>query len=470
VDATVDTSPDDLTEQHVDDAEQLWKAVGQVLRAQVSEAVWLSTFQDVVPERLEEGELTVTVPSATARERIEGRYLPLVRDALTEVGRADIALVLNIRAEPAAPDLDDVVDAYPLAGPPVSIGGHSPPSGDGLNARYSFETFVPGPSNRFAHAAALRVAETPARSYNPLFIHGSSGLGKTHLLHAIGHYVSQNYREQRVRYVSTETFLNEYIDMIRHREQTAFKRRYRDVDVLLIDDIQIIENKEGFQEEFFHTFNSLHGSNKQIVISSDRGPDAIAKLEDRLRSRFKWGLITDIQPPDLETRLAILRNKAERDGTPVPPDVLELIATHITNNIRELEGALIRVTAYASLNHEPITIGLAHDVLGDLLIERVARPPTPEVLMQQIADFFGMSIDQLAGQSRQRPLVTARQIGMYVFREVTDLSYPAIARYFGGRDHTTVMHAVEKIQRLMSERQQIYEQVTELVQLARKPA
>jgi len=333
-----------------------------------------------------------------------------------------------------------------------------------MNPRYTFDAFVKGTSNQFALAAALRVAETPGRSYNPLFIYGSAGLGKTHLLHAIGHYVAAHYQHDIVRYVSTETFLNEYVDAIRTNTTANFKRRYRDIDVLLIDDIQFMEGKEGLQEEFFHTFNSLHGANKQIVISSDRLPDAIPTLEERLRGRFKWGLITDVQPPDLETRLAILRNKSERDHAPVPSEVLEFIASRITSNIRELEGALIRVTAYASLNDVPITINLAESLLADLIHQNYVKPRTDEELLVEIAGILGYSVESLRGKSRQRPLVTARQTAMYVFRELTDLSYPAIARLFGGRDHTTVIHAVDKIQRLMKERKPIYDQVTDLLQ------
>jgi len=334
----------------------------------------------------------------------------------------------------------------------------------GLNPRYSFDAFVKGQSNQFALAAASRVAETPGRSYNPLFIYGAAGLGKTHLLHAIGHYVRRHYQHDIVRYVSTETFLNEYVDAIRSNTTSNFKRRYRDIDVLLIDDIQFMEGKEGLQEEFFHTFNSLHGANKQIVISSDRMPDAIPTLEDRLRGRFRWGLITDVQPPDMETRLAILRNKAERDDCRIPAETLEFIASNITNNIRELEGAFIRVTAYASLNRVPITTHLAEQLLRDLLTNSAAKTRTDDELLAEMGIILGQSVDALRGKSRQRPLVTSRQIAMYVFRDITDLSYPAIARLFGGRDHTTVIHAVEKIQRLMSERKQVYDQVTDLVQ------
>ena len=332
-----------------------------------------------------------------------------------------------------------------------------------LNPRYLFDTFVPGASNRFAHAAALSVAETPGKSYNPLFIYGASGLGKTHLLHAIGNYTRQNHAARDVRYVSTETFTNEFIDGIRTGTATTLKQRYRECDVLLVDDVQFLEGKERTQEEFFHTFNALHGSGHQIVLTSDRPPKSIATLEDRLRSRFEWGLITDVQRPDVETRLAILRHKADVDGSHVPHEVLEFIAARITDNIRELEGALIRVIAYATLNHERLTQGLAERVLSDLAAKEDNRVVTPKMILDSTAEMYGVTIVELCGTSRWQPLVTARQIGMYVHRELTDLSYPAIAREFGGRDHTTVMHAVEKISRLMKERRQIYDQVSELI-------
>jgi chromosomal replication initiator protein len=336
-----------------------------------------------------------------------------------------------------------------------------------VNPRYTFDAFVTGTSNRFAHAAALSVAETPARSYNPLFIYGDAGLGKTHLLQAIANYVGENYPSYRVRYVSTEQFLNQYVDAIRQATLAEFKKRYREIDVLLLDDIQFIEGKEGLQEELFHTFESLYQANRQIVLSSDRPPDAISTLEDRLRSRFKMGLTTEINPPELETRLAILRKKSEREPSAPSPEVLEFIATNITNNIRELEGALIRVCAYASLTGEPLSVDLAEGVLGDILSDTQPRPITPELILAKTAEMFSFPIEDIRGKSRRRPLVTARQIGMYVMREMTDLSYPAIAREFGGRDHTTVIHAVEKIGALMKERRQIYDQVTELTQRIR---
>ncbi len=456
-------------EDGVSEAQRLWTAASQLLRAQVSETVWLSTFQDVEAVSLEEFRLVLAVPSSHVRDRIDGRYLPLVRDALDEIAPAELALSFEIRSEAGA---STTPEPSAPSGPGESVamptGVSAPTPGTattlGLNPRYTFETFVKGTSNTFALVAALRVAETPARSYNPLFIYGGAGLGKTHLLHAIGHYVNQNYAHYLVRYVSTETFLNEYIDGIRTNSMAMFKRRYRDVDVLLVDDIQFMEGKEGLQEEFFHTFNSLHGANKQIVISSDRIPDAMPTLEDRLRSRFKWGLITDIQPPDLETRLAILRNKAERENTPVSAEVLEFIATHITNNIRELEGALIRVGAYASLNRVPVTASLAERLLEDIVGGHRPRQLTPDAMLELISNKLGFTVEALKGKSRQRPLVTARQIAMFVFRDQTDLSFPAIARVFGNRDHTTVIHAVDKVQRLMKERQQVYDQVTDLIQ------
>jgi chromosomal replication initiator protein len=339
-----------------------------------------------------------------------------------------------------------------------------------LNPKYTFETFVIGSSNRFAHAAAVAVAEAPAKAYNPLFIYGDSGLGKTHLLHAIGHYAQSLYQGLKVRYVSSEEFTNDFINMIRDGKQDGFRRRYRDVDVLLVDDIQFLENKEGTQEEFFHTFNTLHNANKQIVISIDRAPKRLVTLEDRLRSRFEWGLQTDVQPPELETRIAILRKKAVGDRLNAPPEALEYIASRITTNIRELEGALIRVTAFASLNRQSVDLQLAEFVLKDLIPETHGPQITAAMIMGQTASYFGLSIDDLCGTSRSRVLVTARQIAMYLCRELTDLSLPKIGQQFGGRDHTTVMHADRKIRSLMAERRSIYNQVTELTNRIKQQA
>src|SRR5262245_56420619 len=339
-----------------------------------------------------------------------------------------------------------------------------------LNPKYTFETFVIGSSNRFAHAAAVAVAEAPAKAYNPLFIYGDSGLGKTHLLHAIGHYTQSLYQGVRVRYVSSEEFTNDFINMIRDGKQDGFRRRYRDVDVLLVDDIQFLENKEGTQEEFFHTFNTLHNASKQIVISSDRAPKRLVTLEDRLRSRFEWGLLTDVQPPELETRIAILRKKAVQDRLNAPSEALEYIASRISTNIRELEGALIRVSAYASLNRQSVDLQLAEFVLKDLIPESQGPEITAATIMGQTASYFGLSIDDLCGTSRSRVLVTARQIAMYLCRELTDLSLPKIGQQFGGRDHTTVMHADRKIRSLMAERRSIYNQVTELTNKIKQQA
>ncbi|MFE2300186.1 chromosomal replication initiator protein DnaA [Streptomyces sp. NPDC059445] len=333
-----------------------------------------------------------------------------------------------------------------------------------LNPKYLFDTFVIGASNRFAHAAAVAVAEAPAKAYNPLFIYGESGLGKTHLLHAIGHYARSLYPGTRVRYVSSEEFTNEFINSIRDGKGDSFRKRYREMDILLVDDIQFLADKESTQEEFFHTFNTLHNANKQIVLSSDRPPKQLVTLEDRLRNRFEWGLITDVQPPELETRIAILRKKAVQEQLNAPPEVLEFIASRISRNIRELEGALIRVTAFASLNRQPVDLGLTEIVLKDLIPggEDSAPEITATAIMASTADYFGLTVDDLCGSSRSRVLVTARQIAMYLCRELTDLSLPKIGAQFGGRDHTTVMHADRKIRALMAERRSIYNQVTEL--------
>ncbi|MGQ4429912.1 MULTISPECIES: chromosomal replication initiator protein DnaA [unclassified Streptomyces] len=351
----------------------------------------------------------------------------------------------------------------PLGSKPAPATGPGEPTAR-LNPKYLFDTFVIGASNRFAHAAAVAVAEAPAKAYNPLFIYGESGLGKTHLLHAIGHYARSLYPGTRVRYVSSEEFTNEFINSIRDGKGDSFRKRYREMDILLVDDIQFLADKESTQEEFFHTFNTLHNANKQIVLSSDRPPKQLVTLEDRLRNRFEWGLITDVQPPELETRIAILRKKAVQEQLNAPPEVLEFIASRISRNIRELEGALIRVTAFASLNRQPVDLGLTEIVLKDLIPG--GEDSTPEItataIMGATADYFGITVEDLCGSSRGRQLVTARQIAMYVCRELTDLSLPKIGAQFGGRDHTTVMHADRKIRALMAERRSIYNQVTEL--------
>ncbi|MCC5948604.1 MAG: chromosomal replication initiator protein DnaA [Nitriliruptoraceae bacterium] len=354
------------------------------------------------------------------------------------------------------------------AGPTVTLPDPRPSAAEHedqdtqLNPKYSFDDFVIGSSNRFAHAAATAVAEAPAKSYNPLFIYGGAGLGKTHLLHAIGHYVRNLYPRLRVRYVTSEQFTNEFINAIRDDRITSFQRLYRQADVLLIDDIQFLQSKERTQEEFFHTFNALHNAEKQIVISSDRPPKQIAQLEDRLRSRFEWGLMTDVQPPDLETRIAILRKKSDADHLSVAPDVLELIASKVQSNIRELEGALIRVSAYASLQRAAADQDMAEQVLKDLFPDGRDQEVSVQLIMEEVSAYFSLSVEDLCSASRSRQLVGARQIAMYLTRELTEMSLPRIGKAFGGRDHTTVMHAKSKIAGLMQERRQIYDQVQEL--------
>jgi chromosomal replication initiator protein len=463
------------------DAQLLWKACAELVREQVSDGVWASSFAVVDAVELDDDQLTLSVPAAWVKLRIEERYLDVVRAALADAGAPGLDLAIEVRpsnngdtlaVDPLElrfdADADDDVEGGPLQ-QVLDMGPRTPTPGvtrapDAVNPKYTFDAFVTGASNRFAHAAALAVAERPGLSYNPLFIYGDAGLGKTHLLQAIAHYVRENYPAYVVRYVSSEAFLNEFVEKIKTGDSESFKRRYRDVDVLLVDDIQFFEGKKETLEEFFHTFNTLYETNRQIVLSCDRSPDDLPTLEDRLRSRFKSGLLTDIQPPDLETRLAILRKKAEREAAAVAPEVLELIATHVTDNIRELEGALIRVSAFASLTKEQLSVDQAKRVLGDILTERRPRPITPRRILEATSAMFDFPIDDLIGKSRRRPLVTARQIAMYVMRELTDLSYPAIAREFGGRDHTTVIHAVEKISAQMGEKQTIYDQVLELIQ------
>ncbi|HKJ56786.1 MAG TPA: chromosomal replication initiator protein DnaA [Nitriliruptoraceae bacterium] len=372
---------------------------------------------------------------------------------------------------PAAAMPPNPTDAPPRpAGPTVFLQQPRDNGQSQLNPKYVFDHFVIGDSNRFAHAAAVAVAETPAKSYNPLFIYGDSGLGKTHLLHAIGNYVQHLYPRLKVRYVTTEQFTNEFITGIQTQRPSGFQRQYRDIDVLLIDDIQFLERAERTQEEFFHTFNALHNAEKQIVISSDRAPRAIRPLEDRLRSRFEWGLLVDVQPPELETRIAILRRKAEAEHLDLPNEILELIGARVRSNIRELEGALHRVAAWASLSGSKPDLATAEGVLKDVLPDDREREITAPLIMDITADFFNLTVDDLCSKSRSRQLVNARQIAMYIIRELTDMSYPQIGKAFGGRDHSTVMHAKDKIADLMKERQTTYDHVQELTAQIRSTA
>ena len=461
------------------DAAVLWEACAAAIQAQVSDVVWQMTFNSAQPVTADAETLTVSVPSNILRDRIEGRYRAMVDEAVAEISDDQLSLQIVIREEvddepplrivaptqtrepPAVSTLVSATTQTPVASTrPMTTSSEVPFIG-----RLTFEDFIIGSSNRFAHAATQAVAETPGRSYNPLFIYGDAGLGKTHLLQAVGNYVTAQYPTYRVQYVSSETFMNRFVEAIRNKQLQEFKDRYRKNDVLLVDDIQFMEGKEGLQEEFFHTFNSIQQEGGQIVLTSDRSPDSISTLEDRLRSRFKMGLVTHIQPPDVETRLAILSKKAEQtpSGIQVPDDVLLFIAESITDNIRELEGALTRVTAYSSLNHEPCTRALAISILSDLISSTSPLIITPDLILARTTDIYGFSREELTGPSRRRPLVTARQVSMYVFRELTDLSYPVIGREFGGRDHTTVIHAVDKIRKLMPERRDIYDQVSALI-------
>ena len=473
----------------------LWESCATAIKSQVSEVVWQVTFSSVIPIEIKNDHLIIQVPSTVVRDRIEGRYKKLVSETLSEISDDQFNIAINVVTEPISQQLEEVEESNEgfvlqkieefendlMVTALEEKEGNKSLDGVSLNQqtetntagtkifKYTFDDFVIGSSNRFAHAAALAVAETPGRSYNPLFIYGDAGLGKTHLLQAVGNYVTDHYKNHEVRYVSSETFMNRFVEAIRNKTLPEFKQHFREIDVLLVDDIQFMEGKEGLQEEFFHTFNTIQQAGGQIVLSSDRPPDSIPTLEDRLRSRFKMGLVTDIQAPDLETRLAILSKKAEENpgGILVPDEVLQFIAENITENIRELEGALTRVSAYANLNHEPCTKALAITVLGDLISSNAPRPITPELIFEQTTEMYGFSKEELIGGSRRRPLVTARQVAMYIFRELTDLSYPGIAREFGGRDHTTVIHAVEKIKGLMAERREIYDQVPSLISALR---
>jgi chromosomal replication initiator protein len=480
------------------DLAELWATCTASLRRQVPEPTWNAWLAPLVPLEATGDRLVLAAPNSMVRELVATRFQSLIAQVLSEttsVAAPEVELVVRDPGPSAPSDLSggadneggaDVVARAPgheanvprAAGPPgtgtnASTSTPGPAAGPAgrnerrpqtmLNPRYTFEAFVIGASNRFAHAAAQRVAEEPAQAYNPLFIYGASGLGKTHILHAVGHYVYQNFSGLNVCYVSTETFLNEFIDSIRTHGQTAFKKRYRAYDVLLVDDIQLLEGKKETQEEFFYTFNSFYEAEKQIIISSDRHPRAIATLEDRMRSRFESGLITDIQPPELETRLAILRKKSEGERARVPEDVLELIATYVKDNIRELEGALIRLSAFASIHRVPVTTHLAEEVLSDVIAASAPRQVTGRQILDATAKAFDLTVEEICGPSRRRPLVAARQTAMYLFRELTDYSYPAIARDFGDRDHTTVMHAQKKVARLMGEKRQVYEQVTDLI-------
>jgi chromosomal replication initiator protein len=449
---------EDLDDAVHEDAAALWTTCLESLDgAGSTHKAWLAQTK---PVSIVGDTLVLAVPDEFVKEWVEQRYAPNVLAALSRV--AGRPLTIRVTVRPVDDPVETVEEELPRPATAANVPGKAGNDHPQLNPKYTFDRFVIGSSNRFAHAAAVAVAEAPAKSYNPLFIYGGAGLGKTHLLHAIGHYAGTLFMQLRVRYVSSEQFTNDFINAIRDDRAGAFQRRYRDMDILLIDDIQFLEGKERTQEEFFHTFNALHNADKQIVISSDRPPKQIATLEDRLRSRFEWGLITDIQPPDLETRIAILRKKSSADRLNVPDDVLSFIASKVASNIRELEGALIRVTAFASLNRSAIDLALAEIVLKDLFPDEGTHEVSVQVIMAETAAYFGLTVEDITGSSRSRLLVTARQMAMYLTRELTPLSLPKIGQAFGGRDHTTVLHAANKIRDLMRERRSIYNQVQEL--------
>ncbi|MHB0976933.1 MAG: chromosomal replication initiator protein DnaA [Candidatus Aquicultorales bacterium] len=439
----------------------IWEGALELIQRQLNTPTFRTWFEQTTPLSMEQEVLTISAPNSFAKDWLESRYGGLILNAVREVTGYPVDIRVVVNAPRKTENKRGVGD--PCSPRPTP---HQP-----LNLKYTFDSFVIGSSNRFAHAAALAVAEKPSQAYNPLFIYGGVGLGKTHILQAIAHYVQEHYPHLKVRYVSCEKFLNDFVASIREKDKIAgFQRRYRYNDILLVDDIQFLENKEGTQEEFFHTFNTLYEANKQIVLSSDRPPKDIATLEDRLRSRFEWGLITDIQPPDLETRIAILSKKAQAEGLEVPNPVLEFIASKVQSNIRELEGALIRILAFSSLTTSPLTVELASDVLKDIFPDRGSRPIGIQSIIQEVCKYFSISKSQIVSHKRSQSVVYPRQIAMYLSRELTDLSLPRIGEEFGGRDHTTVMYAVSKIEALINNKREAYNQIQELTNRIKQKA
>ena len=450
-------------DEYARNIEDVWsRAASRLYSDDTTSAQQRSFLRLIKPLAIVEDNVFLAVSEEFTKSYIESTLRAPITEALGEVLDQDIRIAVTVDASIMPPALPEEEPARQSRDRKPSVPAAPPAIEDPhLNPRYTFDTFVPGSSNRFAHAAALAVAESPGKTYNPLFIYGDSGLGKTHLLHAIGHYTRQIKPQTRVRYVNSEEFTNDFINSIRDDRSLSFKRTYREVDVLLVDDIQFLQGKEQTLEEFFHTFNALHNAGKHVVITSDVPPRNLNGIEERMRTRFEWGLMTDVQPPDLETRIAILRKKAQADDVQAPPDVLEYIASNITSNIRELEGALIRVTAFAALNKQQVDLSLAQVVLKDLISDDDSEI-TASSIIGKTAEYFGITMEELTGTSRSRVFVTARQIAMYLCRQLTDLSLPKIGEHFGGKDHTTVMYAVKKVEDQIAQRRQMYNQVNEI--------
>jgi chromosomal replication initiator protein len=445
-----------------DSIDVLWARTLDALRSNPNLSAQNRSFVRLVkPLALVDDNVFLAVAEDFTKNYLETQLRGVITEALVAVLDREVRFAVTVDASVVPPDMVEIDDEPEPRRSSKGKGKSSSSDDPHLNPRYTFDTFVIGASNRFAHAAALAVAEAPGKTYNPLFIYGDSGLGKTHLLHAIGHYTRHLKPQTRVRYVNSEEFTNDFINAIRDDRKLAFKRHYRDVDILLIDDIQFLQGKEQTLEEFFHTFNALHNAGKHVVITSDVSPRNLAGIEERMRTRFEWGLMTDVQPPDLETRIAILRKKAAVDDVQAPDDVLGYIGSNITTNIRELEGALIRVTAFAALNKQAVDLSLAQVVLKDLISEDDSEV-TAATIIGKTAEYFGITIEELTGTSRSRVYVTARQIAMYLCRQLTDLSLPKIGDQFGGKDHTTVMYAVKKVEDQIAQRRQMYNQVTEI--------
>ncbi|HEX6129991.1 MAG TPA: chromosomal replication initiator protein DnaA, partial [Candidatus Limnocylindria bacterium] len=436
------------------DANQVWRAVLGELQVSLSPANFETWLKDTTLVDIDDNRYRIAAPNGFARDWLDNRYRTLVSQTLARVVGGSVQVEFVVADAPGP--VPDQADEDSLPPPPLSAGGNTV----NLNSRYAFSNFIVGSANRLAHAAALSVAERPGHAYNPLFLYGGVGLGKTHLMHAIGNAVAAKFPRKRILYATSEKFTNDFINSIREQKMEDFRNRYRRIDVLLIDDIQFIAERERTQEEFFHTFNAIHEAGKQIVLSSDRPPKAITTLEERLRSRFEWGLIADLTPPDLETRIAILRSKAEDQLNLIPAEVIEFIARKVVSNVRELEGALNRVIAYASMSGMPINNELASAVLSNVMYNPKKRSITPQRIVRAVADYYGVNLDQLRSSKRDRAIVVPRQIAMFLIREETDISLLRIGAELGGRDHSTVLHACDKIARELAENDEMRREIS----------